>query len=126
MVNVKRAIEQIGPLALMKFFPPKSEEGARTALVGMICEMASNNEQIEWLVRRALTLYNEWPGPRELRALFCSRYKPADGIEARSTVYLSDEGGGGGFPRESQTTPQVLTPGRDEARRLLARVARDK
>ena len=125
MVNVKKAVEQIGPLALMKFFPAQSESGARAALVGMVCEMASNNEQIEWLVRRALALYNEWPGPRELRALFCSRYKPADGIEARSTVYISDESGGG-FPRETPLPQPVLTPGREEARRLLDRVAREK
>ncbi len=33
-------------------------------------------------------LYAEWPGVYELRACFCSKFRPADGVEARSSVYL--------------------------------------
>lgn len=117
-MNVKEAAKEIGKLSLMKFFP--GDESARIALVELVCGMAYDNEQIKWLVKRALALYNEWPGPRELRALFCSRWKPRDGVEAYSTVYIADENGGG-FPRELPAAPaaKLLTPGKDEARRML-------
>ena len=119
-MDVKLASEKIAELTLMKFFP--AEKQARAALVQMVCGMATTNEQVDWLVRRALALYNEWPGPRELRALFCSRWKPRDGIEARSTVYLADETGGG-FPSEAPRPAPALTPGRDEARRMLSEIS---
>lgn len=90
MVNVKNATEIVSELCLMKFFP--AERGARTALVRMICEMAESEEQIRWLVTRALTLYDAWPGPKEMRALFCSKFKPLDGINAYSEVFADRDG----------------------------------
>lgn len=94
MVNVARATQAIARMSLMKFFP--SDPDARTALVGMICEMCESNEQIEWLVKRTIQLHNDWPGPRELRAVLCSKHKPKDGIEAYSDVYVN------GIPSEDE------------------------
>jgi hypothetical protein len=95
MVDVKLAALKIAELSLMKFFP--TDDAARGALVRIICGMAHDNEQIDWLVERALALYNEWPGPMELRALFYTRWTPRDGVTAYSTVYKADINGGG-FP----------------------------
>lgn len=47
----------------------------------VIESMVSSSEQLEWLVRTMLTHYNEWPGPMELRAVFCTAFFPADGIQ---------------------------------------------
>ncbi len=119
MVNVKKATDQIAKLALMKFFP--ADPAARLALVGMVCGMASTDEQIEWLVRRAIVVFNEWPGPMELRALFCSRWKPRDGHEAYSVLFPATEVSPG-FPRDPTlpaAAPALLTPGKTEATRLL-------
>lgn len=80
MVDTKRATERIAELSLMKYFP--QDALARAALVRIICEMTENDAQIDWLVKRVLSLYNEWPGPQVVRAVFCRRFKPADGIEA--------------------------------------------
>lgn len=124
MVNVKKATEQIAKLALMRFFP--ADPSARLALVGMVCGMASTDEQVEWLVRRALAIFNEWPGPVELRALFCSRWKPRDGVEGYSTLFPATEERGSGFPRDPALPPPnapLLTPGRQEARKLLEMAA---
>ncbi len=102
MVNVKRATAIIGELALMKYFP--SDPDARTALVRIICNMASNEEQIRKLVDRSLALYREWPGINELRACFCSFAKPADGVEAYSEVYID------GIPTEKEQSRQIEAP----------------
>ena len=122
MVNVSKATATIGQLSILKFFPSDLE--ARVALVGIVCQFADDNEKIEWLVRRALVVFNEWPGPRELRALYCSRWKPADGAEAHSMLYPTDEGGGW-FPRDpALPAPAPLIPlSEEESRRLLQMAA---
>ena len=85
MVNVAAVAEALGPLTLMKYFP--SEDAARTALVEMVCEMIDHEDQAEWLANRMLRIYREWPGPYEMRACFCGRFKPKDGINAYSETY---------------------------------------
>lgn len=123
MVNVKRAAESLGKLSLMKYFP--SDQNAQAALVEIVCGFAYDNEKIDWLVRRALAIFNEWPGPRELRALYCSRWAPSDGQEAYSTLFPADENGGG-FPRDPALPPlppALLTPGKEESCKLLGVVA---
>ena len=85
MVNVKRVSKIVDELALLKFFP--SDENARVGLVRIVCEMIATEEQARWLVTRMLAIYREWPGVLEMRACFCSRFKPCDGINAYSSVY---------------------------------------
>jgi hypothetical protein len=86
-------------LALLKFFP--SEPEALAALAEIICKMTADERKAEWLIERALQVFDEWPGPKKLRALYCRRWKPADGVEA----YTSDE------ERERwQNLPEPPTP----------------
>ncbi len=115
-MNVKKAAEEIGKLSLMKFFP--SDPAARSALVGIVMSMVTTDAQVEWLVKRALVVFNEWPGPVELRALFCSKWRPADGVEAHSMIYRATENGGG-FPSETPRAEALLPVGREEARKML-------
>ncbi len=125
MVDVKRATNEIAKLSLLKFFP--ADPMARAGLVEMDCGFSESNIQIEWLVRRALVVFNEWPGPHELRALFCSRWKPQDGNEAYSVLYPATENGGG-FPRDPAlppAAPAFVPIGREEARRLLGGAAKE-
>jgi len=75
----------VSKLALMAFFP--GDPDIRAALVWALLEMVETEEQLDWLVRRALRLYGKWPGIAELRALYCSHWKPKDGLESMSTIY---------------------------------------
>jgi hypothetical protein len=86
-INVARVADILGGLALLKFFP--SDPRAQTQLLALVCQMIESEEQAEWLVRIALNTWNEWEGPRELRALFCTKYRPRDGVEAFITASLS-------------------------------------
>ena len=76
----------------------------------MAGRMASSEEEIEWLVDRMTIsgLYSEWPGPGEMRACFCSKFRPKDGISATSSVYPD------GLPSERAAEPilPMLPPGR--------------
>jgi hypothetical protein len=102
----------MGRIALMKFFPA-SDISARATVMLELIEMCSTDEQVEWLGNRVTALYTEWPGLRELRAVFCSKFKPADGIE----VYSADTRFIDGIPSERQisegqeSVPGRLTPG---------------
>lgn len=105
-MDLDRILRAISGLKLMKFFP--ADEDAAIELAKGLAEMAENEEQIEWLIRRVRKLYKEWPGEAELRAVFCSRFKPKDGINAYSAVYLD------GVPPERPlppATPIALSPG---------------
>src|ERR1043165_9648334 len=100
MVNVKRAAQAVARLGALKYFP--LDPHAQTGIVQIVCEMAYEDSQVDWLVNRMIGLYNEWPGPRELRACFCSKFKPKDGKECHSQVYLD------GIPSESEETNRLV------------------
>ena len=78
------AASAVSKLALMAFFPGDPE--VRAGLISIFMEMVETEEQIDWLVGRALRIYSRWPGVAEIRALYCSRYKPKDGFEAYSEL----------------------------------------
>lgn len=93
MTSAENTNAAIDRLAVLKFFP--RDLRVRQTLVRVVRDMAVSDAQVEWLVGRMLVLYNEWPGPRELRALYCSKFAPRDGIEARSLDYPD------GYPSEA-------------------------
>jgi len=92
-VTPEAAALAVSRLGLMAFFP--GDPDTRAALIWVLMQLVETEEQLDWLVERALKLYARWPGPGELRALYCSRFKPKDGAEAYSEMYQS------GFPHES-------------------------
>src|SRR5690242_19674631 len=101
MLNATVVSNAISRMSLLNFFPPQT---AWPALAILIDDMCATDEQVEWLARRVVTLYDSWPGPHELRAVLCSKFKPKDGIEADSEHprYLED-----GIPSER---PQIAAP----------------
>jgi len=101
-------------LAILQFFPAAHSE--RLQVSDLIEKIAATDEQVQWLGNRMITLYSKWPGPREMRACFCSRYKPQDGISIFSEVYTE------GIPSEVPPPKQLkegkqqkaLPPGRND------------
>lgn len=98
-MNFDTVADIIADLSILRFFP--NEPAARLAIVRMAGEMADNEEQVRWLVRRTLNLHNEWPGPLEFRAVFCSKFRPRDGIEKHSEIYPD------GIPSEKPAVPSL-------------------
>jgi len=85
-MNFDRVMRLIGEWAgTMRFFP--SDPDARLGLAKQLARMVGSEEQLRWLVETLPTLYSEWPGLRELRALYCMKFRPMDGIEVASEVY---------------------------------------
>jgi hypothetical protein len=84
MIDVRKAAEKIAQLGMLSFFP--TEQNARAGVVALVCEMAETNDQVGWLVRRCLQLWSKWEGPAELRAVFCSKFRPRDGVDCYSQL----------------------------------------
>lgn len=94
--DLKSIVAELGSL---KYFPSEHEEGALVAITTDVANMVQSLEDARWLVARMRQLYNDWPGPRELRAVYCSERKPADGRLAKSEVYPD------GFPKLEVASP---------------------
>lgn len=71
--------DAIATMSLLKFFP--SGDVAVRVLIDLLIRLCSTREQLNWLVETLINRIGEWPGPAQLRALFCTRFPPADGIE---------------------------------------------
>jgi hypothetical protein len=106
-ITPESATRSVNRLALMAFFP--SDPEVRAALVDIVMEMTESQDQLDWLVARALKLYTKWPGVAELRALYCSKWPPRDGVTTYSSIYLD------GIPSERNSPePTPPAPGSDD------------
>jgi len=79
----KAAIQAVRQFGVLRYFP--SEPDARELVVHLLCAMASTPEQIFWLATQMVNVVGEWQGPKEVRGIFCSHFRPADGVEMDST-----------------------------------------
>jgi len=84
VITPEQASGAVARLAVLTHFP--SEAIARAELARMLLRMVSTGEQLEWLVRAFVDHVGAWHGPREVRAVFCTRFKPADGVEEWSAI----------------------------------------
>jgi hypothetical protein len=84
----------------LKFFP--SDPHARLGIVEEISEITTDIDRVRWLVSRIPKIHSEWPGMREVRAAYCGKYKPDDGIEVYSLVYPD------GIPSEKAAEPLAI------------------
>jgi hypothetical protein len=71
-------------------------------------------DQLAWLVRTMVDKIGVWNGPVELRGLFCTRFKPADGIKANCTATM------GFTPSDLESRATSLKLPAPEGRNLLA------
>lgn len=67
-------------LRMMKFMP--TDPGFQASLAELLAQICPHKEALEWLVSTLLSRVSEWPGAYEVRALLCTKYDAADGIDA--------------------------------------------
>lgn len=79
--ELNHAVQRMSVLA---FFP--AGQAAGVEIVRILASMCATYEQLDWLVSTMIDRVGEWKGPKEMRGLFCTRYRPADGIEAECSI----------------------------------------
>ena len=105
-------------LSMLKFFPQAEAQQAIAMYLAQIC---GNGDRLSWLVSQLVNHVGEWPGPAEVRGLLCSRFKPADGIEADCT--LAGFSPSDGEIASASKAPAPLTAG--EAQKLIAGLTKE-
>ena len=85
-VTAEQAMITVERLAVRMPMVPAGEF-AHVELARELLDMVCDSEDLEWLVREAPRRYATWPGMREIRALYCAKFSPRDGVVVASTVY---------------------------------------
>lgn len=83
MLNEKQIEDAADELGCLRFYP--SNPGAKLGIMKLLNAMVSTKPQLDWLVSTMINRVGEWKGPKELRGVFCSKFRPADGIEGDCT-----------------------------------------
>lgn len=73
--KISQAVEE---LAAIPYFP--ADAGARTAIMRQLSRFVDRPDRLRWLVDTALARMDSWLGVAQLRALYATKYRPADGI----------------------------------------------
>lgn len=84
MITETQAKVAVKRLSVLPFFP--AEEFARAELARLFLRMVSETHQLEWLITMLVDRCAQYSGPKEIRGVFCTRFKPKDGIEEYSTI----------------------------------------
>ena len=93
-----------------------TERGARKAIMGLLWRMVDTKEKLDWLTATMIDRVGTWHGPSELRGVYCTRFKPADGIEGICAI----SHGFTGADCEAEAARQAPKPlGRAEAQKLI-------
>ena len=108
MMDPVKVLEMVAELRVLRFFP--NDEAVMTAIVRLCGSMCADETQVRWLISRMTSgIYETWPGAMEMRACYCNRYKPKDGINAYSTVFPD------GLPMDPTAPPRLIEAPKLEA-----------
>ena len=107
-------IAAVDEMAMLKYFP--ADAAGRGTIMWLLRRIATEPHEVAWLARTMVDRVGEWQGPVELRGVFCTRFKPADGVEADCQTSVGFRPADGEL--RSLTEHALLTEG--EKRLLLA------
>jgi hypothetical protein len=80
--NAEQIADAIDRLQSVPMFP--SVSGAQREVMRVLYRMVGTPAQLDWLVTTAVDHLDQWRGAVELRGIFCTKFAPADGVEAIS------------------------------------------
>src|SRR5262249_35970800 len=84
MLTHEQAAQGAARLAVCKGYP--NDPIVRAEVADMLMEMVEHPDQLEWLLKTMRDCVGDWPGPRELRAVYSYKFRPLDGNEAWSAL----------------------------------------
>lgn len=71
-------------LRAIPYFP--TADAATIAIAIAIGKFVDDVSRLRWLIDTAVSSMREWKGVAEMRGLYCTHFRPADGIEANCAV----------------------------------------
>ena len=79
MMKPQMFIDAVAEIVALPVFPRRTTSGG--AIMALLAKLVDRPNRLRWLVDTVVNYVGEWPGPAQLRALYATRYPPADGIE---------------------------------------------
>lgn len=79
--DIRKALAKMG---MMEFFP--TDPDVKSAIAAELAQMCISRESLEWLTTAMVRKVGKWPGVKEMRGIYCSRFPPADGDNAFATI----------------------------------------
>lgn len=101
----------IAGMSILKYFP--MDEIQHRVMAEFLRKLCGHAEGLHWLVTQLVNRVGEWPGPAQVRGIYCTRFKPADGVENLDCAVA------GFTPEECSQRPAHLQIGKGEAQRML-------
>ncbi len=86
--QISGAVSELGAIP---YFP--TDSGAQLAIMVQLELFVSSAHELRWLITAAVAVMRKWEGVPELRGLYCTRFKPADGKEGTCSLpgYTAEE-----------------------------------
>lgn len=120
--DIENALDR---LAILQYWP--SDPVARKGIGLLLERIVDRADKLEWLVETMINRVGTWHGPMELRGVYCTRFKPADGIEANcisSSGFTAVDSERSWYEQEAKEQQERLNDDRDmkllgELKRLM-------
>lgn len=104
----------IAGMSILKFFP--MDEIQHRVMAEFLRKLCGHAEGLSWLVQQLVNRVGEWPGPAQVRGIYCTRYKPADGLENFDCTIR------GFTPEDCSQKRDHQQIGKGEAKKMLASI----
>jgi len=113
-------------LSMLKFFP--TDPLTQSAVMDLMRDMCESKEALDWLVSTMVNRVGVWNGPKELRGLLCTRFPPADGVEAFCSIpgYRPEDSEAKALEEHAQLKAGGTLPEALEDRKLIKLLADGK
>lgn len=98
-LTIEQAIVVTEALSVIPYFPQSTT--ARGIVAAELQAMCISLDSARWLVTRMAHLYTTWPGLPDLRSVYCSKFRPMDGVEGNTTPAAFPDG----VPTEREPEP---------------------
>ena len=111
----------VGKLAALAMFP--ADPIARSAIMNALSRFVNTTQELNWLGRTMIDKVGVWHGTAELRGVFCSKFKPADGEEsvcALTPGFTADDNENRYVESESDETAKRITEWKKQTKALPA------
>ena len=114
--GIEEVCEYVQVLAELVAFFPKSEVAQRI-IVNEIRRFCADSKQLKWFIETYVRQVPRYESVAQLRAVFCSRYRPDDGVYSSFEVpgFSSDDLEAQYLAREAEETDRKLAEWRREA-----------
>ncbi len=82
MITKEEALTAAARLHVLKYYPIDQGGAVDLEVARLFHRMVATPQQLTWLCDKLIDQVGFYPGTEQIRAVFCTRFKPLDGIEA--------------------------------------------